>query len=178
MAVCQQVLEVDRLAISLSAQGLVVVGKAGVVQAPGGPHALRQRPEDGGVGPGLAHGRDGGAVQQHIGVAIRGVHIPMLQLGGGGQHVVGQVGRVGHEVLQHHGEQVVAHQAPRHLGRLRRHRQRVAVVHDQRFNRALGGVRLQAQQGVADGRHVDAARLSRAQQVGARQRVALHGEVA
>jgi hypothetical protein len=35
----------------------------------------------------------------------------VLQLRGGGQHVVGVVGGVGHEVLQHHGEQVLARKA-------------------------------------------------------------------
>lgn len=100
----QQRTEIHFIAKSLSAQGRVALGKTRL----GKPHTLRQRTEYLCVGPGFAHLRDGGPVQKHIGVAIGQMYIPMLQLGGGRQDVVGVIGRVGLEMLQHHGEQVVA----------------------------------------------------------------------
>ena len=65
------------------------------------------------------------------------VHVDVLELRGGRQHVVGVVGGVGLEVLEHDGEQVLAREALRHLARLRRHRDRIAVVDDQRVDRRL-----------------------------------------
>jgi uncharacterized membrane protein YfcA len=50
----------------------------------------------------------------------------MLELRGGGQHIVGVVGGVGHEVLEHHGEEIVARKTLRHVPGLRRHRDRIA----------------------------------------------------
>ena len=55
--------------------------------------------------------RDGGLVAISDGMAVGGVHVPVLELRGGRQHVVGMVGGVGEEVLQHHGEQVLAREA-------------------------------------------------------------------
>ncbi len=134
------------------------------------PMRRGQVAEDLRVGPRLAQRRDRGLVDQHVGVAVAGVDVQVLELRGGRQHVVGQVGRVGHEVLQHHGEQVLALEAGHHLGRLRRHRHRVAVVDDQRLHFRAESGRGLAQQGVADGAHVDGARRPAGAQLGALQR--------
>ncbi|MDT4834220.1 hypothetical protein FQZ97_678540 [compost metagenome] len=99
--------------------------------------------------------------------------VPVLQLRGGGQQVVGVVGGVGAELLQHHREEVFAREARHHLGRLGRHRHRVAVVDHDGLHR-LGGV----EQRIADGAHVDGARLAPGQQVGALQRGAVDRVVA
>ena len=96
----------------------------------------------------------------------------MLQLHGGRQHIVGMVRGVGAEVLQHHGEQVLAGESCGHPGRVGRDRHRVAVVDHQRldarpaaqFRRSRLG-----QQRVADVGHVDAARAAAGQQVRALQ---------
>ena len=94
------------------------------------------------------------------------MHIPVFQLGGGGQQVVGVVGGVGLKVLQHHGEQVFAGKALHHPARVGRHRHRVAVVDHQRLDgRAELGTGW-AQQVVADGAHVDGARPPASQQFG------------
>ena len=129
-------------------------------------HLRGQVAEDLGVAARLAFGGDGRAVQQHVGVAVAAMDVPVLQLRGGGQHVVGVVGGVGQEMLQHHGEQVLARKAGGHLGRLRGHGHGVAVVDhhglDLRAELRIAGV----QQHVADGAHVQRARAAVAQQLG------------
>ena len=114
----------------------------------------------------MSNGGNGGAVQQHIGVAIAGVDVPVLQLGGGRQDEVGVVGGVGLEMLQHHGEQVFAGKTLHHLARLGRNRHRVAVVNDQGFDLGAEFGRCRAQQIVTDRGHVDGARAPLAQQIG------------
>ena len=114
VALVEQLLEVDHVrAESHAAQGFVVVVEAGFGEA----HAPGQRPEHVGVGARLAHRCNGRAVEQHVGVAVAGVDVPVFELGGGRQQDVGVVGGVGAEVLQHHGEQVVARKAAHHLAR-------------------------------------------------------------
>ncbi len=82
------------------------------------------------------------------------------------------------EVLQHHGEQVLARKALHHPAGVGRHGHRVGVVDHQRLDlRAEGGAGL-AQQVVAQLHHVQRARRAPGQQIGALQRRALHGEVA
>ncbi|MCY1537751.1 hypothetical protein D9M68_732600 [compost metagenome] len=80
-------------------------------------------------------------------------------------------------MLQHHGEQVLAFKALHHLARLGRHRDRVAVVDDQRFDLRAESGRAVAQQIVADGDHVEGARLAAGQEVGPVQCGALDGEM-
>ena len=63
-----------RIAERGPAQGFIVVGKTGF----GETHARRQRAKDVGVGAGLTDGRDGRAVQQHVGVAVGQVNVPVL----------------------------------------------------------------------------------------------------
>ena len=126
----QQLVKVNGGAKRQAAQGLVLLFKARLSK----PHACRQLAKNLRVGFGLAQRRNRRAVQQHVGVAIACVHIPVFQLGGGREDVVGIVGGVGLKMLQHHGEQVFALEPFHHLARVRRHRHRVAVVDDQRFD--------------------------------------------
>ncbi|MNO48279.1 hypothetical protein D3C76_386120 [compost metagenome] len=84
----------------------------------------------------------------------------MLQLRRGWQQDVGVIGGVGLEMFQHHGEQVLAGKALSDFRRLGRHRHRIRVVHDQRFDLRAELGRGLTQQVIADGAHVDGARLA------------------
>ena len=141
---------------------LVAVGKAGVVET----HARGQLAEDLRVGLGLAQRRDGRVVGHDPGVAVGGVDVAVLELRGRRQHIVGMVGGVGQEVLQHHGEQVLAAEAGHHLGRVGRHRHRVAVVDHHGLDPRAEAGRGLAQQVVADRAHVQRARPAAGEQVG------------
>ena len=94
-------------------------------------------------------------------MAVRLVHVDVLELRRGGQHEVGVVGGVGLEVFEHDGEEILAREARRDFARLRRDGDRVAVVDDQRIDRRIG-----MQQVVADRRHVDRARRAAIQELG------------
>ena len=142
-----------------AAQAFVVFLQQGVVHA----HSGCQFTKNLRIGFGLTHGRDGGAIQHHVGVAIAVVNVPVLKLRGRGQHIVGMVGGVGHKVFQHHGEQIFSRKAFHYLGRLGSHRHGVAVVDHQGFDQAL---RIQ---GVADGAHVDERCRCMGVQIGALQ---------
>ena len=172
-ALVEQFVERHRVAERGPAQGFIVVGKTGFCET----HARRQRAKDVGVGAGLTDGRDGRAVQQHVGVAVGQVNVPVLQLRGGRQDVVGVIGGVGAEVFHHHGEQVLARKSAHHFRRLRCHGNRVAVVDHQRLDLRAERRRRRAQQVVADRHHVDRARPARAQQVGPVQGRAVQREV-
>ena len=117
-AVLQQLCKVDAAALQgLAAQVFVTVVKVG-----GGKgcvvarHVGGQFTKDLGVALGLPHRSNRRLVEQHVGVAVAGVDVPMLQLCGGGQHIVRVVGGVGQKVFQHHGKQVFAGKACGHLG--------------------------------------------------------------
>ena len=156
-----QRLESHRAAQRLRGQRLVAVAEARLVEA----HRGGQAAEDLGVGQRLAERRNRRLVQQHVGVAVAGVQVEVLELRRRRQHPVGVVGGVGQEVLQHDGEQILPRKAARHLRRLRRHRDRVAVVDDQRLDLRAEVGRGLAQQVVADGAHVDRARHAAGEQV-------------
>ncbi len=153
-------------------QRLVVLGEAGL----GKTHLQSQLAEDLRVRLRLAERGDRRFVDQRPGVAVAGVHVQVLELRGRGQHVVGEVGGVGHEVFEHDREQVLAREAAHHLAGLRRHRDRVAVVDDQRLDLRAEGAAVGksfvslAQQVVADRAHVDRARQAPGEQVGPLQR--------
>ena len=104
----------------------------------------------------LAERRDRGLVEQRVGVAVGSVHVEVLELRRRRQHVVGVVGGVGEEVLEHDREEVLAREAARDLRRVGRDRDRVAVVDDERLDlrpeaRAVGAaLAALAQQVVAD----------------------------
>ena len=107
----QQRVKVNRRPISHAAQCFVIIVKARLGKA----HVPGQFAKDLGVGFGLAQRRDGRAVEQHIGMPIAQMHIPMLQLGGGRQEVVGIVGGVSLKMFQHHSEQVFARKPGHHF---------------------------------------------------------------
>ena len=95
----------------------------------------------------------------------------MLELRGGWQNDIGVVGGVGHEMFQHHGEQVFARKAFDHFHRFGCHRHRVAVVNDDGFNQP------RRVQRVAYGAHVDQRRFVVAVQVGPLQTDAIGARV-
>jgi hypothetical protein len=173
-AFVQQLLEVDLVAEHRAAQLLVAVGKQGSAR----PMWAASSRNIWVLGLAWPMRRDGRAVQQRVGVAVGAVHVPVLQLRGGRQDVVGVVGGVGLEVLEHHGEQVFARKALHHLAGLGRHRHRVAVVDDERLDPGAELRRGGRQQRVAYGAHVDGARLPAVQQVGPLQRRPVHREQA
>ena len=118
-----------------------------------------QFPKNLGIGFGLALRRNGWAVEQYVGMPIRQVNIPVLQLGGGGQDVVSVVSCVGLKMLQHHREQIFACKALHHAARLGCHRHGVAVVDHQRLDFWPEAGRAVCSQVVANRAHVDGAGL-------------------
>ena len=128
-------------------------------------HMRRQIAEDLAVAAGLTFGGDGRAVEQHIGVTVGAVNVPVLQLRGGRQHIVSVVGRVGHEMLKHHSKQVFASEALGDFGGLRCHGYGVAVVDHHCLD--LGAeIRVALmQEHVANAAHVQSARAACAQQL-------------
>ena len=82
-----------------------------------------------------------GARQLHVVMAVREVEVGVLQERGGGQQDVGVVGGVGLELLQHHGEQVLAAQAREHHVLVGRDGRGIGVVDHQRLARADRRVR-------------------------------------
>ena len=111
-------------------------------------------------------------------MAVAGVHVPVLQLGGGGQQVVGIVGGVGLKMLQHHSKQVLAGKALNHPARVGRHRHGVTVVHHQRLNGWAKFSARRAQQVISNGAHVDGSRPPASQQVGPLQRSPVYRKAA
>ena len=171
-ALRQQALEVHGLAVGLAAKLLVRVFEAWLCET----HVPCQVAKDLCIAARLALRRNRRAVEQHVGVAVGQVHVPVFELRGRRQDVVGPVGRIGLEMLQHHGEQVLARETLHHLRRVGRHGDRVAVVDHQGFDLRAKGGRGRAQQIVANGHHVDGAWRAPGQQVGALQHGPLHRE--
>ena len=64
-------------------------------------------------------------------------------MGGGGQHHVGVAGGVGHHLLMHHREQIVAQQPLSHRPLVQVHERRVGPLHDEYLNAILGIVRVE-----------------------------------
>ena len=102
----------------------------------------------------------------------------MFQLRGGGQNIVGIVGRVGLKMFKHHGEQIFARKALRYFARLRCNGQRVAVVDQDGFHLWAPLSAARVVQVVADGGHVQNAWPPGAQQIWAVQVLFVHFEVA
>ena len=113
---------------------VVGVAEARLVEA----HRAARRRKISLFGSASPSGAIAGVVREHVQVPVRLVHVEVLELRRRRQHVVGVVGRVGLEVLEHDGEQVFAREAGRDGARLRRDRDRVAVVDDQRLDRRVG----------------------------------------
>ena len=93
-------------------------------------------------------------------VAAAAIDVVMFEEHGGGQHDVGEFCRVGHELLVHAGEQVVAQKALLHQALLGRDVDRVGVLDEQRGDRRAAVERiLVAHQHRADARMVEIADL-------------------
>ena len=120
----------------------------------GETHARCQQAEHFAIGLGFADRCDGRVVGQRVEVPVGLVHVVVFELRGGGEHDVGVVSGVGLELFEHDGEQVLARKAFDNLARIRRHRHRIGVVDAQRADGRIG-----VQQCVADGGHVDGARV-------------------
>ena len=93
-------------------------------RAPGGAASRRKISVFGFASPTR---RDRRLVVGHVVVAPREDDVEVLELGGGRQHHVGERGGVGHELLEHDGEQVLAAQAVQHALLVGRDRRRVRV---------------------------------------------------
>ncbi len=117
--------------------------------------------KDAEVRPGLAGRRQRRARHLQIVVPVGQVEIGVLEKRRGRQDDVGVVGRVGGELFDHHGEEILPAQAFDHELLARGRGRWIGVVDHQRFHRR--GVQLR--QGAAQPHHVDAAR--RAPQTGA-----------
>ena len=162
-------------------QDRFVVFVEGVV---GIAHRLRQPAEDGAVGTRLRHRRDRRPVQRQEVMAVHALQVPVLGLRRRRQQVIGVVGGVGLEMLEHDSEEVFARQPGLDRGLVRRDCGRVAVVNDQRLHRRTGrrGRRFPVHrprrvvgrgqprsvqaEGVAEAVHVDRARDAALLQVG------------
>ena len=108
-------------------------------------------------------------------MAVREVHVPVFELRGGGQQIVGPVGRIGLEVLQHDGEQVLARQAAEHGIPVGRHVGGVGVVDHQRAHRRSADAGVARVQRLAQANHVDGAHGRR--HVGTFERPAIEAEI-
>ena len=95
-------------------------------------------------------------------------------MGGSGQHVIGQIGGVGEEVLEHHGKEILAAETRHDLARVRRDRHGVAVVDHHGLDGWAEGHIAGVQQRIAHGCHVDQARDGRRHQIRPLQRVSVH----
>ncbi len=159
----------------------VGLAKTGLLE----PHGLGQAPEDLAVGQALAHGWDRGSVEAHVEVSVGLDDVPVFELGGRREQDIGVVRRVGGEVLEDHGEQVLAAQTLEHCALVWSDRGRVAVVDEEGVDRRPGLGRIGAPidgslaqvglgedpwvhaQGLAEPVHVEGPGLSLAEQVGA-----------
>ena len=65
------------------------------------------------------------------------MHVVVLELRGGRQHDVGEVGRVGQVLLADHGEEILPGQAGGRLGLIRGHDHGVGVVDEQALDRRV-----------------------------------------
>ena len=108
------------------------------------------------VGAGFRVRFDHPGAHQQVAVAAAHIDVVMLQEGRRRQHDVGIARGVGHELLVHGEEEVIAHESLTHLGRFRRHRRGVDVLHDDGGDRrAVAEVARVAGQHRADARHVE-----------------------
>jgi len=72
-------------------------------------------------------------------MTVRLLQILVLEERRGRQHNISVVGRVGEELLVHHGEQIRTPQPANHLIMIRANRRRIGVVHKKRFHRRIVG---------------------------------------
>ena len=187
-AFIQQALPGDGLHGGVGLAGQEVLQEGGVILPEvgiGEAHGPGKATEDFAVGQALAHRGDGGTVEREVGVSVGFEDVPVFELGGGGQQVVGVVCGVGLEVFEDDGKQVFASQTGVNGVLIRRHRGGVAVVDDEGFDGraglcgcgagvdgpggmmgagAAGGIKAEC---VAQANHVEGAGLLAVQKVGA-----------
>ena len=96
---------------------------------------------------------DRGLVPGQVVMAPGEDHVEVLELRGRGEHHVGVCGGVGHELLEHDREQVLAPQAGEHALLIGRDRGGVRAPADERLHR---GLELRVGEGVAELGHVEA----------------------
>ena len=87
------------------------------------------------VGAALAGRIDQLGADRNMLMAAAVIEIVVLHEHGRRQHDVGHLGRLGHELLVHHHEQVFAGKALAHQRLLRRHRHRIGVLDQHRLDR-------------------------------------------
>ena len=110
--------------------------------------------EDLAVRQALAGRLDGRQVERDVVLAVGVVDIEVLRLHRRRQHDVGEVHRVGHALLEHDGEQVLAREARVHARVIGIAGGGVRVEHDDRRHRRV----VELRQRLAQARHVDRAR--------------------
>ena len=143
---------------------LVAVAKARLVEA----HARGQTSKHFCIGQCFAERRDRRIVDERVEMAIARMDVGLLELRRRGQQNVGVVGGVGLKDVVNDAEQILAREALDDLGRLRRDREGIRVVHVDRANRRIASI----DKRVADRRHVDRPRRA-ADQVGTLERMSV-----
>ncbi len=121
------VVEIERL----PHERLVGLGERGMIE----PHRAGETAEEFGVGHTLAGRLDGAVIDEHVVVAIAPVDVHVLGLHRGRKQVVGVARGVGHEVLVHDGEQILAREPREHARAIRRNRCGVRVVDHEGLDR-------------------------------------------
>ena len=139
------------------------------------PHPRREPAEDLRVRQRLAQRRDRRPVERRVVMAVREVQVPVLELCRRGQHDVRPVRGVGLEVLEHHGEQILAREPAQHRVAIRRDRGRIAVVDDERPHRRTADAGVALRERLAEPDHVDRARWRA--EIGPLERRAVEREV-
>ena len=109
------------------------------------PHRAGEPAEDLGVRQALAGRRDRRLVPREVHVPVAVVDVDVLGLHRRRQHDVGVVGRVGRDLLDHDGEEVLARERAPDLAGVGVRGERVGAVHDERAHRRVG-----VEQDVAD----------------------------
>ena len=130
---------------------LVAFAKAALLE----PHSFCQEAEYFGVRLRFAHRCDRRIVGEDVQVSVRRMHVDVLELRRRWEHDVRVVGGIGQEHVVDHAEEVLARKSGDDLHGLGGDRDRVGVVNVDRANRRI----VLVEQRVADGRHVDRARI-------------------
>ena len=146
------------------AQSRVVAAR---VMVRGDAHGPRERGEDLPVRSRLALGRDHRLRILEIEVAERAVQVRMLHRGRGRQHEVRVVCRVGHHLLVHHREEVLAGEPAQHQRLVRADGGGIRRVDVERLHRRS---HVRVGQRAAEPDHVDHARRRRRHEVGTLER--------
>jgi hypothetical protein len=103
------------------------------------------------VGSDAGRGRDHGASELHVRVAVRADHVVLFEHGRGGEHDVRELGGVGEERVEHDDGESTRLDRARDGGRVREHRDGVAGGDPERLDlRVLRREHLLAEERLAD----------------------------